>query len=116
MYPLLLYIDVSFVLITILFHLVWPAFIGLFIYQIIRGNNKAREAMELWAEENGWQLVEFSWQWRKGPFEEFRQRGDSYYRFVVSDNNGQKQTGWARYRYSLFKRLGPEIKWVRNAE
>ena len=95
-------------------YLAFPAFFALLGYTLIRNNNKARELTRQWAEENGCQLMEFSWQWSKGPFTEWRRRGDSYYRFAVMDKRGQKRTGWVRYFTRIFGDWDQDIVWTEN--
>lgn len=111
---LLIFIDLTPFLLWLLVQTIWGGIAALFIYMVIRGYNKAREAVAQWAYENGWQLVELSWRWRTGPFEEFRRRGDVFFKFVVLDNCGQRKTGWARYRASLYGKSEPDIKWVKE--
>jgi len=103
-------------LLFFLFRLSWPAIIILIAYSVIRGNNKAKQFTKQWAEKNGWQLVEFSWQWRKSPFEGPRRRGESYYQFAVVDKKGQLRRGWVRYYAAPFRNWDQEIKWVENAD
>jgi len=95
--------------------LAFPAIIALIGYQAIRTNNKARELTKQWAEENGWELVEFSWRWNKGPFKEWRRRGDAYYQFAVVDKKGRRRAGWVRYFIRTFGGWDQDVMWAESA-
>lgn len=112
---LLILRDLSVYLLLTFLWLAWPGAIALAVYSIIRGNNKARKATEKWAERNGWQLTEFSWQWNKGPFTKWRRRGENYYQFAILDNEGQRLNGWVRYYDSLYGSKEWEVKWAEVA-
>lgn len=77
-----------------------------------RVNRRAREETERWAGRSGWQLLEFESRRGPGPFGGVLvSRGHAYYRFVVSNPDGRRKTGWLRLDISAFGGGASEVRW-----
>ncbi len=89
---------------------------GLFVNAIWAKRNlaKSQQRLSLWAAENGCQLLDFEHRFDTGPFGGFHGRGEMYFKFVVGDQWGKRQTGWACFDYSLFGGGRYQVKWIEH--
>ena len=77
---------------------------------------KSKERNAQWATENGWRLLEFEHRFETGPFGGIHWRGQMYFEFVVTDQQGKRYTGWAHFDHSLMGDGRYEVKWVQNSD
>ena len=59
--------------------------------------SRARQILEGWAADNGYQLVSSQFRWlRRGPFFWTSSKGQMIYYVVVRTPNGRTRRGWVR--------------------
>lgn len=58
--------------------------------------SRSRDVLDHWAQSHGYRIIEANYSHLKGPFFWTSSRGQSVYRVVVEDANGQRRTGWVR--------------------
>lgn len=82
------------------------------VFYARRTNHRARVETAQWAARSGWQLLEFESRRGPGPFGGTMVGwGHAYYRFVVSNPDGKKKTGWLRLDISAFGGGASEVRW-----